>query len=101
MTSDTETHRLVIAGAGIAGFEALAALAAVAPGRFDTTVLAPTEQFKIQATTVEEPFAKPSGPSYDVARVCADHGAKHVRDALIRVNAEQKRVFTAEGEELE
>ncbi len=100
MSNETEKHRLVIAGGGVAGLEALAALKAAAPGRFDITVVAPVDEFKIQATTVEEPFAKPAGRTYELARVCAEHGAAHLRDALARVDTAQRRVITEGGREL-
>jgi len=94
-------HRLIIAGAGVAGLEALAALSAVAPDRVDTTVLAPDAEFKIQATTVEEPFARPRASTYSVPQICADHGATHLRDGLAAVDTSQKRVTTASGSDLQ
>ena len=100
MTSDPQKHRLIVAGAGVAGLEALAALGAVARGRFDTTVLAPNSEFKIQAASVEEPFARPHATTYSVPKICADHGATHFADGLARVNAEERRVTTVGGSEL-
>ena len=99
--SESEPVRLIIAGAGVAGLEALTALSAVAPGRFDTTVLAPNAEFRIQAVTVEEPFARPRGTAYSVPLVCEDHGARHLSDGLARVDAEGGRVTTVGGSELE
>ena len=100
MTDNTPRHRLVIAGAGVAGFEALAALRAVAPGRFDTTVIAPNTEFKIQASSVEEPFARPRAETYSVPKVCADHGATHLEDGVARVDTAGRRVLTVGGSEL-
>jgi sulfide:quinone oxidoreductase len=100
MTSDSQKHRLLIAGAGVAGLEALAALRAVAPNRFDTTVVAPNSEFKLQAASVEEPFARPHASSYSVPAICADHGATHLADGLAAVNAQERRVSTVEGSEL-
>src|SRR5829696_948291 len=101
MTSETQPHRLVIAGAGVAGLEALTALAAIAPGRFDTTVLAPNDEFKIQAWSVEEPFARPRSDSWSVDTICADHGATRLEDGLAQVDAPARRVTTTAGAELE
>jgi sulfide:quinone oxidoreductase len=101
MTSDTQKQRLIIAGAGVAGLEALAALTAVAPGRFDTTVLAPNTEFKIQAASVEEPFARPRAATYAVPLVCADHDAMHMADGLAAVDADGRRVTTVGGSDLE
>ena len=99
--SEREPHRLVIAGAGVAGLEALAALAAIAPGRFDTTVLAPNSEFKIQATSVEEPFARPRAATYSVPEICAEHGAVHLSDGLASVDAGGKQVTTVGGSVLD
>jgi len=96
----TATHRLVVAGAGVAGLEALAALKAIAPGRFDTTVIAPGSEFRIQAASVEEPFAKPRATTYSVAQICADHGATHLADSVARVDPSERRVLTTGGREL-
>jgi sulfide:quinone oxidoreductase len=99
--SEAHHHRLVIAGAGIAGLEALAALSAVAQGRLDVTVLSPQPEFKIQASSVEEPFARPRATAYSVPAICADLGATHVADELARVETDSNRVFTARGDVLD
>src|SRR4051812_14763612 len=101
MTEDTQRHRLIVAGAGVAGLEALAALRAVAPDLIDVTVVAPNTEFRIQAASVEEPFAQPRATAYSVPRVCADHGAAHVADGVARVDPTARRVTTAAGRELE
>lgn len=99
--TEREPHRLIIAGAGVAGLEALAALAAVAPGRLDTTVLAPDAEFKIQASSVEEPFARPRASKYSVPAICADLGATHVTGVLARVDTDANRVTTTGGNEID
>jgi sulfide:quinone oxidoreductase len=99
--AENSSHRLVIAGAGVAGLEALAALATVAQGQIETTVLSPQSEFKIQASSVEEPFAQPRSRVYSVPAICQDLGATHVRGELARVEPEANRVVTADGEELD
>ena len=96
-----EAHRLIIAGAGVAGLEALAALSAVDQGRLDVTVLSPGTTFKIQASSVEEPFARPSTSVYSIPAICADLGAEHVDDGLAHVATEADRVTTTRGDELD
>jgi sulfide:quinone oxidoreductase len=98
--SEQAPHRLIIAGAGVAAMEALAALSAVAPGRLDITVVAPNSEFKIQAASVEEPFAQPRTATYSVPRICAEHGATHLCDGLARVDTERQVVTTVGGSEL-
>ena len=95
-----EPHRPVIAGAGVAGLEALAALSALAPGKVETTVLSPQTEFKIQALSVEEPFAQPRATTYSVPAICADLGANHVMGELARVEPDADRAVTAAGDEL-
>src|SRR4051794_7602459 len=48
--------RLVVAGGGVAGLEALVALQALAPGRIDATLLEPGDTFRQRALDVAEPL---------------------------------------------
>jgi sulfide:quinone oxidoreductase len=100
MSSERNPHRLIIAGGGVAGLEALAALSAAAPGKLDVTVLSPATEFKIQAASVEEPFARPRASTYSVPAICADFGATHVSAALERVDTAANRITTTAGSEL-
>lgn len=78
--TERKPHRLIIAGAGVAGLEALAALCAVARDRLDLTALSPGTTFKFQASSVEEPFARASASVCSVPAIRADRGAKHVSE---------------------
>jgi sulfide:quinone oxidoreductase len=98
--ADSGTHRLVIAGAGVAGIEALIALHALAGDRVNTTVVSPDPHFSLQADSVEEPFARPPARRCSVADVCAAHGATYVPAALTAVDADARRVTTDDGGEL-
>jgi sulfide:quinone oxidoreductase len=88
---------VVIAGAGVAGLEALTALHAFAADRVEVTLLDPAERFLLQARSVEQPFAGADGPSYPLEVFCEDHRARHVRSMLAEVC--WNRVVTVEGEE--
>jgi sulfide:quinone oxidoreductase len=94
-------HRVVIAGAGVAGLEGLAALATVARAEVETTVLSPQREFRIQASSVEEPFAHTHATTYSVPAICADLGAGFVAGELARVEPDANRVVTADGDQLE
>src|SRR5829696_974480 len=100
MTTDSHTHRVLIAGAGVAGPEALVALSALAPRRLDITMLAPDAEFQIQAVSVEQPFARPAAQRYSVPEICADHGVTYIAEGLASVDAEGRRATTTGGDEL-
>jgi sulfide:quinone oxidoreductase len=93
-------HRVVIAGGGVAGLEALIALRQLAGDRIATTLLAPDEQFLIRALSVGSPFARPAPRTYPLKRICADHGADFHHDAVHSVNRETRTVTTASGSEV-
>lgn len=93
-------HRVLIAGGGIAGLEAMIALRSLAAERVDVLLLAPTEEFVVRALSVEAPFARPSPRRYALEDACRDHGAEFARDAIAAVRPETRRVVTEGGEEL-
>ena len=93
-------HRVVIAGGGVAGLEALIALHHLAGDRVATTLLNPTPEFLVRALSVQDPFARPSPRRYPLQRIAADHGAELVQDGLASVDADQERVTTAGGTHL-
>ncbi|HXE46201.1 MAG TPA: FAD-dependent oxidoreductase [Conexibacter sp.] len=80
--------RIVIAGGGVAGLEALLAL----HGRLDggglmeLTLVAPAEEFSYRPLAAAAPFSGepiPTLPLHDIAR---EHGAAFVRDAVVAVD---------------
>ena len=94
------THRVVIAGGGVAGLEALIALHRLAGDRVSTTLLAPASEYLVRALSVQEPFARPTPRRYPLARICADHAAEFVEDGLAAVDPERNRLTTAHGTEM-
>jgi sulfide:quinone oxidoreductase len=90
-------HRVLIAGGGVAGLEALIALRQLAGDRVAATVLAPTPEFLVRALSVQDPFARPSPRRYQLQRIAADHGAEFLQDGLAQVDAGQERVVTTGG----
>lgn len=93
-------HRVVVAGGGVAGLEALIALRQLAGDRVAITLVAPTDEFTIRALSVQDPFARPASGTYDLRRICADHGATFLQDALHRVEPKDRVATTAGGREL-
>ena len=92
--------RVVIAGAGVAGLEALLALDALAAGHVAMTVLAPERTFVMGAASVGTPFGRGEPPQHDVASIVAEHGARLVADALHRVHLGDRCAITRGGERL-
>jgi sulfide:quinone oxidoreductase len=90
-------HRLVIAGGGVAGLEALIAMRDLAPGRVATTLLAPTPEYLVRALSVQDPFARPTPRHYSLQQIAADHDAEFVQDGLAAADTAQKRVETSAG----
>ena len=98
--SDAARHHVVIAGAGVAGLEALIGLRHLAGDRVRITVLAPTDEFLLRALSVKDPFALAGPRTYKLADVCRDHDAELVSGAVDTVDPETRTLVTADGREL-
>ena len=94
-------HRVVIAGGGVAGLEAMIAIRQLAGDRVSMTLLSPTDEFHLRALSVGDPFARPAPRVYDVARICEDFGVEFRHDALHAVRREYHAVRTASGDDIE
>jgi sulfide:quinone oxidoreductase len=88
-------HNVVIAGGGVAGLEALAALRALAGDRVRITLIDPGLSFVLQAMSVTDAFAGPGACRYLYSTICEDHGVDLVQDVLASV--ESNSVTTAGG----
>ncbi len=93
--------RAVIAGGGVAGLEGLLALRELAGDRIDVTLLAPQEDFVSRPLSVAEPFGLTDARTFPLREIAREHQARFVHDALIRIEAEQRKAITADGLELE
>jgi sulfide:quinone oxidoreductase len=100
MTWTSTPARVVIAGAGIGGLEALLALHALAGTRVGVTVLAPSETFSIRAAGVGEPFGRGDAGEHDVGALVAAQGASLRRGVLHHVSSEERCAVTNDGEQL-
>jgi sulfide:quinone oxidoreductase len=92
--------RVVIAGAGVAGLEALLALRALAGDRVDITLVAPELRFVNRSMAVAQPFSRQRVRGVRLQAVAAEHGARWHRGALDRVERERRMVVTKAGHEL-
>src|SRR5262245_32843836 len=93
-------HRVVIAGGGIAGLEALLALADLAGDRVETTLVAPTDEFVYKPLAVEEPFAPGSVERRELQPLVEGAGARFVREPLNAVRPDLRLCELGDGSAL-
>jgi sulfide:quinone oxidoreductase len=92
--------RLVIAGGGIAALEAVLALKALAPGRFEIDLLAPNPEFHNPPLSVAEPFGAVEPKAVRLGDFAAEHSARFRQGTLARVEPGQRRITTTSGESI-
>lgn len=90
----------MIAGAGVAGLEALLALRAVAGDRIEITLVAPELRFVNRSMAVAQPFSQQRVRGLRLQDVATEHGASWHRGALDRVERDRRVVVTKAGHEL-
>jgi sulfide:quinone oxidoreductase len=93
-------HRVIVAGGGVAGLEAVLALHAQAADRVEVTLLEPSIELVERPMLVARPFAAGHAAHTPIARIIAATAATHRREALGSVDTEAGTVTTAEGEQL-
>lgn len=92
-----DPHRVVIAGAGVGGLEALLALHEFAGDLAEIELLAPADAYVQRAQLVAVPFGGPPPERIELAELAADTGARHRRDALAAVDSAARTITTAGG----
>jgi len=93
-------HRVIVAGGGVAGLEAVLALHAQAAERVEVTLLEPSIELVERPMLVARPFAAGHATHTPIARIIGATGATHRREALGSVDTEAGTVTTAGGEQL-
>jgi sulfide:quinone oxidoreductase len=94
-------HRVVIAGGGIAGLEALLALRDLAGDRVATTLVAPTDEFVYKPLAVEEPFVPGSVERRELRPIVEGAGARFVREQLSAVRPDGRVCELGDGSTLD
>jgi sulfide:quinone oxidoreductase len=92
--------RVVIAGGGVAGLEALLALSALAEDLIDVELVSPSEEFVYRPMLVAEPFGSAEAVTLDVRRMVEEAGASHTRDRVTAVDLAARTAATAGGKSL-
>jgi sulfide:quinone oxidoreductase len=102
MTSETpSSHRVLVAGGGVAGLEAVLALRDLAGERVAVTLLTPEREFTYRPMAVAVPFARGHMQRVELADVARHAGAELIRGAVAEVDADASAVVTADGRRLE
>lgn len=89
--------RVLIAGGGVAGVEALLALSDLAGRRVQVELLAPEAEFLYRPLTVAEPFGLADPRRLELAALAEEHGARFRQDGLAAVSPEGRRARTSSG----
>jgi sulfide:quinone oxidoreductase len=92
--------RVLVAGGGVAGLEALLALRDMAADRVELTLLSPDADFVYRPLAVAEPFSMGHVHRYSLRRFADDLSVRLVRGSLERVDADERLVTTVDGDPL-
>jgi sulfide:quinone oxidoreductase len=90
--------RVLIAGGGVAGLEALLALRDLAGERVELTLLSREQDFVYRPMAVAEPFGRGRADRHPLADIAADVGAELIYGELARVNAPDHVAITGTGQ---
>jgi sulfide:quinone oxidoreductase len=88
---------VVIAGAGVAGLEALLALHRLAGPRVRVELITPEEEFVYRPLAVAEPFRLATPARVDIRKLAERHGARVRRDALAGIDPEHPTLHMKSG----
>jgi sulfide:quinone oxidoreductase len=93
--------RVVVAGGGVAGTEALLALRELGGDRCELTLVAPQPDFVYRPLAVAEPFGLGARRRYRLADVAADTDARFVPAGVAAVDDSARTVTLQSGDRLE
>jgi sulfide:quinone oxidoreductase len=93
--------RVLIAGAGVAGLEAMLALHERASDRVDVTLLSPESEFRYRQLSVASPFGLAEPVGFNLDEITRELGVHHRRATLRDVDVEARTVRTTAGTEIE
>ena len=89
-----------IIGGGVAGLEAALALADLAPGLADVTVITPDPEFVYKPLTIEEAFTDRPAPRYELEALLEPTGATLLLGSLESVDPGERSIRLAGGKVL-
>jgi sulfide:quinone oxidoreductase len=94
-------HDVVVVGGGVAALETVLALRAMAADRVSITLLAPGEELLYRPVTVAEAFDRAEARTFALDELLVAQTVRRVRDSLVEVEVDARRVHTAGGEVLD
>jgi sulfide:quinone oxidoreductase len=92
--------RVLVAGGGVAGLEALLALHDLAGDRVELTLLSPAQDFVYRPLSVAEPFSAGHAQRVPLSDIVRDVDALLVRSAVAQVDAAERTVITTDADRL-
>jgi sulfide:quinone oxidoreductase len=98
--NSSTSSRVVIAGGGVAGLEALLALRDLLGDRVDLTLVSQDDWFVDRPMTVAEPFGLGRAKRHSLPEIAAECGAELVRGTVTAVDAADRRVSLADGPDI-
>ena len=96
MVTDPRT-KVLVAGGGVAGLEAIVALRAIAPGRFDIELVSPQRHVTCRSLSPGPPFLRATADRVELAAIAAQRDVRLTRDALELVEPDLHEVLTQGG----
>jgi sulfide:quinone oxidoreductase len=91
--------RVVVAGGGVAGIEALLGLATIGERRLRLALVTPDAHFTLGAHAIGEPFGRGPAPSVPLADIAREQHARYVRDRVRAVRPGERTVLLESGAE--
>jgi sulfide:quinone oxidoreductase len=88
---------VLIAGGGVAAFEATLALRDLAGDRVDITLLSASDEFRYRPLVVTEPFSAAVQLAFPLNELAAEAGARLTIGVLDGVDPERREVLTEDG----
>jgi sulfide:quinone oxidoreductase len=95
--SDAEPARVLIAGGGVTGLEALLGLRDLAPGRVTVTLVAPRPDFVYKPLTVQEPFSAQAATRFELEPLVSEAGGTFLQQGLSRIDVKQRQALLDDG----
>ena len=95
-----QEFRVLIAGGGVAGLEAILALREIELSAVEIELISPAPEFVLAPLSVVEPFGAEGAPEVDLAEFCSEHDVAFTRAGLAEVWPEERRVLTEDGVEM-
>jgi sulfide:quinone oxidoreductase len=100
MTSSRNPQQVLIAGAGVAGLEAVLALQALTNGEVSVELVAPEAEFTYRPLAVTEPFGVGEVKRFPLQKLAEAAGARLRAGSVAAVDPERKVVTLENGQEL-